>query len=113
MGAILVAIPQAGNAASISPAVLDRLPAVTLDAYNGGEIRVKAGQLAAFRLENPSAVGHSFDVDALNVHTPMASRSTSLTLFTADKPGTYTFYCAPHYDKATGQGMHGTLIVEP
>jgi plastocyanin len=114
VGAILVAaIPQAGNATSISPAVLDRLPVVTLDAYNGGEIRVKAGELAAFRLENPSTVGHSFDVDALNVHTAMASGSESLTLFTADKPGTYTFYCAPHYDKATGQGMHGTLIVEP
>jgi plastocyanin len=114
VGAILVAaIPQVSTAASISPAVLDRLPSVTLDAYNGGEIRVKAGQLAAFRLENPSAVGHSFDVDALDVHTPMASNSMSLTLFAAGKPGTYTFYCAPHFDKATGQGMHGTLIVEP
>ncbi len=112
VGAILVAaIPRTG--ASVSPAVLDQLPAVTLDAFNGGEIRVKAGQLAAFRLENPASVGHSFDVDELDVHIPMPSEHKSLALFSADEPGTYTFYCAPHYDKVSGQGMHGTLIVEP
>ena len=29
------------------------------------------------------------------------------------KPGTYTFYCHPHANKATGQGMVGRLIVTP
>lgn len=33
-----------------------------------------------------------------------------LTL-TAPQPG--TFYCTPHYDRATGEGTKGTLIVEP
>jgi plastocyanin len=114
VGAILVAaIPQTGSGAQVSPAVLEQLPAITLNAFNEGEIRVKAGQLAAFRLENPAAVGHSFDVDELSVHISMPSESHSLALFTADKPGTYTFYCAPHYDKGSGRGMHGTLIVEP
>ncbi len=114
VGAILVAaILRTGRAAQVSPAVLEQLPPVTLNAFNGGDIRVKAGQLAAFRLENPTAAGHSFDVDELSVHIPMPSGSHSLALFSADKPGTYTFYCAPHYDKGSGQGMHGTLIVEP
>ncbi|HWQ13566.1 MAG TPA: plastocyanin/azurin family copper-binding protein [Roseiflexaceae bacterium] len=43
----------------------------------------------------------------------MPAGQDSLALFVAGQPGTYTFYCAPHYDKATGEGMHGTLIVEP
>ena len=97
----------------MSPEVLATLPPVTLDAYNGGEIHVKAGQLTALRLENPDGVGHSFDVDELNVHIAMPSGNDSLALFTAAQPGRYLFYCAPHYDKTTGSGMHGTLIVEP
>ena len=114
IGAVCTAaIPRVDNAAGVSPEVLAALPPITLDSYKGGEIRVKADQIAAFRLENPEAVGHSFDVDELNVHTVMPSGSNSLALFTAAKPGTYTFYCAPHYDKASGQGMRGTLIVEP
>ena len=114
VGAILVAaIPQTGNGVQVSPATLAQLPAVTLEAFQGGEIRVKASELTALHLENTDGVGHSFDVDALNVHVAMPSNSSSLALFTADTPGTYTFYCAPHYDKTTGQGMHGTLIVEP
>ena len=64
-------------------------------------------------LANSEAAAHSFDVDELNVHVPMPGDSDSLALFIAPTPGTYTFYCAPHYDKATGSGMRGTLIVEP
>ncbi len=28
------------------------------------------------------------------------------------QPCRYTFYCTPHYNKASDEGMHGTLIVE-
>lgn len=114
VGAVLVAaIPQTGSAVQVSPAELAKLPVISLDVFNGGEIRVKAGTLTALRLENPDAQGHSFDVDTLDLHAAMPSERESLALFTADTPGTYTFYCAPHYDKASGRGMHGTLIVEP
>ena len=44
--------------------------------------------------------------------SPMPAGEEGLAVFTAPAPGTYRFYCAPHYDKASGQGMHGTLIVE-
>jgi plastocyanin len=114
IGAVVVAaIPQTGSDVEISPALLAQLAPVTLDAFKGGEIRVKAGDLTALRLENPGGAGHNFDVDELNLHVAMPSNSDRLALFTADTPGTYTFYCAPHYHKASGQGMHGTLIVEP
>jgi plastocyanin len=114
LGAIAVAaIPQTGSGVQVNPAVLAQLPAATLDSFKGGEIRVKAGELTALRLQNPGGAGHSFDVDEFNVHAAMASGSESLALFMADTPGTYIFYCAPHYDKATGKGMHGALVVEP
>jgi plastocyanin len=110
--AIVGSIPQAGEAAGVSPETLAELPAVTLDKFDKGEIRVKAGETVALRLENPDPVAHAFVVDELGVDTPMPAGQNSLALFRAAKPGTYTFYCTPHYDKASGEGMHGTLIVE-
>lgn len=113
VGAIAVAaIPRVGGV-QVAPEVMAQLPAVPIEAFNGGEIRVRAGEVTALRLENTDGAGHSFDVDELGVHVAMPANSDSLALFKADAPGTYTFYCAPHYDKASGKGMHGTLIVEP
>ena len=42
----------------------------------------------------------------------MSPGEASLTLFKPTQPGSYIFYCTPHYNKATGEGMKGTLIVE-
>lgn len=113
VGAVAVAaIPHSASGAQISPSVLHQFRAVLISDFNGGTIRVKAGELAGLRLENTDAAGHSFDVDELDVHVAMPGGSTSAAVFSAATPGTYTFYCLPHYDKATGQGMHGTLIVE-
>jgi plastocyanin len=113
LGALIVAaIPQA-RGPQVDPAVIAQLPAVPLTAFADGEIRVRAGELTALRLENSEGAAHSFDVDELNIHVAMPGNTDSLALFKADTPGTYTFYCAPHYNKATGSGMHGTLIVEP
>ncbi len=106
------AIPQAGEAAGISPETLAGLPVVTLEKFDNGEIRVKAGETAALRLENPDGVAHAFAIDELGVAAPMPAGKSSLALFKPATPGRYTFYCTPHYDKASGEGMHGTLIVE-
>jgi plastocyanin len=114
------ALSAAAHAASadvpgVSPRALAALPAVvTRDhAFVGGEIRVRAGERVALRLDNADGVAHSFDVDELDVHVPMPGRATALALFTAGRPGRYVVYCAPHYDRATGQGMKTTLVVEP
>jgi plastocyanin len=113
IGAIAVAaIPQASGT-QVDASTLAQLPLIPLSVFDDGEIRVRAGELTALRLANPSAAAHSFDVDELNLHVAMPADSESLALFRADTPGVYTFYCAPHYDKATGRGMRGTLIVEP
>jgi plastocyanin len=112
-GALLVASVAGGaTGAGVSPETLAGLPAVTIDKFEGGTIRVKAGETVALRLENPDPVAHQFDVDEFGVHAPMPAGEQSLALFKPSAPGTYTFYCTPHYNKATGEGMRGTLIVE-
>ncbi len=112
VGAIVVANVPRADAAGASAETLAALPAVTLDNFDGGEIHVTAGETAALRLENPDGVTHAFVVDELGVNALMPAGQNSLALFMPSTPGTYTFYCTPHYDKASGQGMHGTLVVE-
>ena len=114
-GAIAIGpIPQTGAAGSVSPQVLASLPAVSakIFQFEQTELRVKAGQTVAFRLDNADAAAHVFDLDELNVHAPMPVGQSGLALFKPATPGTYTFYCSLHYDKASGQGMKGTLVVE-
>lgn len=74
------------------------------------ELQVKAGEPVALRLDNPHSAPHSFDIDALNVHVPVAAGKHALILLTPAQPCTYTFYCAvPGHREA---GMVGTLVVE-
>lgn len=113
IGAIAVAaIPQQSGAA-VSPEVLAELPAVTTPAFQFDmpDIKVRAGETVALRLDNTHGVPHSFDIDELNVHAQMPVGSSGLALFKPTKPGTYTYYCAiPGHREA---GMQGTLVVEP
>jgi plastocyanin len=80
--------------------------------FSQPEIHMKAGETVALRLENADSEGHSFDIDELGVHALIPSGEASLALLKPTQPGSYTFYCTPHYSKETGQGMKGTLIVE-
>ncbi len=114
MGAILVAaIPQHTSAVGVSPDIRTTVPTITLNDFSGGTVRVKSGEVVAVQLDALGVAGHTFDVDALNIHMPMPGNEVGLAVFTAPQPGTYTFFCAPHYNTATGEGMHGTLVVEP
>lgn len=112
---LMSSLAQQGAAAGISTAVLEQLPAVETERFEfvQDEIRVKAGETVALRLVNRDAATHSFDIDEFEVHALMPPNATAVAIFKADRPGAYTFYCAPHYDKQSGQGMKGTLIVEP
>lgn len=110
--AAVSAIPQSGDVSGVSAETLAALPSITLKAFDGGTIRVKAGETAAFRMENTDPVAHAFVVDELGVNAPLLAGRNSLALFKPTRPGTYTFYCTPHYNRVTGEGMHGTLIVE-
>lgn len=111
-GIAVAAIPRPAGA-GVSQAVLDALPALSSPgfSFDQTELRVRAGELVALRLENPHGVPHSFDIDELDVHVSMPTGQDALALFRPTAPGTYTFYCAvPGHLEA---GMRGTLIVEP
>jgi plastocyanin len=114
-GAVAASSLAAGGVdAGVSPETLASLPALRAAdfAFEQQELRVKAGETVALRLENGDNEGHSLDIDELGVHAVIPSGKAGLALFKPTQPGTYTFYCAPHYNKATGEGMKGTLIVE-
>jgi plastocyanin len=115
LGAELLAlVPRPAPSAGVSAEVLAELPALAGRnfEFDQAEIRAKVGETVALRLENNDPEAHFFDIDELNVHAPMPVGQTGVALFKPTHPGTYTFYCTPHYDKASGQGMRGTLIVE-
>ncbi len=112
-GALLVAALPREAGAAISPEQLAHLPAIMTPGFtfDQAELRVKAGETVALRLDNPHVAPHSFDIDELNVHVPVAAGDSSLVLFTPTEPGTYTYYCQlPGHREA---GMEGTLIVQP
>ncbi len=115
IGAELLALaPRPAPSAGVSPEVLASLPALVGRnfEFDQPEIHVKAGETLALRLENADPEAHSFEIDELNVHARIPVGQTGVTIFKAPQPGTYIFYCKPHYDKATGEGMQGRLIVE-
>jgi heme/copper-type cytochrome/quinol oxidase subunit 2 len=100
--------------ASVSGATLTGLPSLTTSgmAFDQPEIHATVGQTIALRLHNSDQLTHYFEIDDLDVHTPMPAGQDAVAVFQPTRPGTYLFYCGPHYDPSTGQGMHGTLVVE-
>jgi uncharacterized cupredoxin-like copper-binding protein len=114
LGASLVATtPPPDATAGVSAEALAQLPALgaSHDVFDQKEVRAKAGEVVALRLENSDAIGHFFDIDELNVHVGMPSGKPAIALFKPSTPGTYTFYCSvPGHREA---GMVGTLVVEP
>jgi hypothetical protein len=114
--AMLGAMPRPGLAATVSPDVMRGMPALAAEhhAFVQREIHVRAGQTVALRLENRDGASHVFDVDALGIHAPMPGHQATVAVFRAPPtPGRLPFYCGPHFDRATGHGMHGVLVVDP
>lgn len=73
-------------------------------------LRVRAGEPVTLHLINRDGFAHSFDVDALEMHVPLAANATVSVTFTPPAPGRYDFYCgSPGHMSA---GMVGTLVVE-
>lgn len=74
------------------------------------EIKVKQGEKVTVILKNSEGF-HDFVLDEFNVKTEVLQTGKSETVsFTADKKGTYEYYCSVGNHRA--QGMVGKLIVE-
>ncbi len=72
-------------------------------------IRVKQGDSVKLRLVSSDSP-HTFTIDELNVNKEFTYGADADAVFTADKKGTFQFYCAVPGHKESG--MIGTLIVE-
>jgi len=114
-GILTTAIQASGVTTGVSPDALATLPALGARNYlfEQPEIRARAGETVVLRLDNADSTTHYLDIDEFNVHTPMPAGKSSVAIFKPTQPGTFTFYCSPHADKAAGTGMVGKLIVEP
>jgi heme/copper-type cytochrome/quinol oxidase subunit 2 len=78
--------------------------------YNPKEIRVKKGEKIQIELTSKDMM-HNFVIDELNVNMPIIkSGDTGSVVFTADKVGSFQYYCSVGNHRSRGQV--GTLIVE-
>lgn len=113
--AISAAIPRPGTSVGVSPEFLAAVPSLNAQnyAFDQTSLNVKAGTATVIRLGNADSATHYFEIDELDVHAPIPPGQEGLALFRPSKPGTYIFYCSPHYNKQTGEGMKGTLVVAP
>jgi plastocyanin len=114
-GILTTAIQPHGLSTGFSPEVLATLPVLTAKdhLFDQPEIRARVGETVALRLDNADTSTHYLDIDEFNVHTIIPAGKSNVALFKPTQPGTYTFYCHPHADKAARSGMVGTLVVEP
>ena len=114
-GILSTAIQPHGASTSFSPEALAALPALRAKDYqfDQSKITARVGETVVLRLDNADASTHYFDIDELNVHAIIPAGKSNVALFKPTQPGTYTFYCHPHADKAARTGMVGTLVVEP
>ena len=112
---LVTAIPRWASSGNPTTAPIAGQPVLSAQEFTFApdKIHVKAGETVALSLDNRDGYPHQFDLDALNIHVPMPAGQTILARFTSTQPGTYMFYCVLHTNKATGQGMVGTLIVAP
>lgn len=74
------------------------------------EIRVQQGETVRLELTS-SDMAHNFIVDELDLSIPITNAGVTNSIeFTADEPGTYTYYCG--VDGHREQGQVGQLIIE-
>lgn len=78
--------------------------------FRNAEVHVQAGQTVTLRLVNEDSYAHAFDIDAFDLHFPLAASATVEITFVAEHSGRYNFYCgSPGHLKA---GMVGVLVVD-
>ena len=73
------------------------------------ELTVKGGNVLIL-VKNSDGTVHTFTIDEIGVNVENPASRTSLAAFNADKPGTYSFYCAiPGHREG---GMEGKITVQ-
>ncbi|HEY3059272.1 MAG TPA: cupredoxin domain-containing protein [Chloroflexota bacterium] len=71
---------------------------------------MKVGEVLGLFVTNPTEVGHSFDVDNLDLHVLLPPHSTTAVALHPRGPGTFEFYCGVAGHRAGG--MVGAIVVD-
>lgn len=108
--------PVTTDKSAVNPAAPASTDAVTFNvsgvnfAFDPKEMKVKKGQKVTVNFTSDMGF-HDFVIDELNVRTPqLKSPGTASVTFTADKVGTFEYYCSVGQHRLNG--MVGKLIVE-
>jgi uncharacterized cupredoxin-like copper-binding protein len=79
-------------------------------AYNPNQITIPANTDVTLTLKNSGQLPHTFDIDALNIHSDQVQPGQTATVKINAAAGSYQFYCRePGHKEA---GMVGTLTVQ-
>lgn len=71
---------------------------------------MKSDEVLGLFIVNPTDVGHSFDIDSLDIHMLLPPSSTTAVTIRPTGPGSIQFYCS--YLGHRAAGMAGTLTVQ-
>ncbi len=93
--------------------------AADMSGFDQDVIRIRTGEPVTVRLTSLDSTMHTdgggkhqWAVDAFGVSVIAPALGSNTVTFTADKPGTYTFYCDICCGGRANPSMQGTLIVE-
>ncbi|MBA3910738.1 MAG: cupredoxin domain-containing protein [Rhodobacter sp.] len=93
--------------------------AISMSGFSPNVVKVRAGETVRLQLINKDNSTHSdgggwhqFAIDELKVDFKVAPLDVVEVSFTADKPGTYDFYCNVCCGGKANPYMHGQLVVE-
>ena len=91
-----------------------------MDGFDMKEIHVRAGEKITVNLtsldnEHHSDGGgkHQFAIDELGVNIVAQPLSSASATFSADTPGTFTYYCDICCGGKANPAMNGKLVVDP
>lgn len=73
-------------------------------------LHMKRDEVLGLFIVNLTDIGHSFDVDNLDIHVLLVPNSTTAVTIQPTGPGTVPFYCSVHGHRAAG--MAGTITIE-
>jgi uncharacterized cupredoxin-like copper-binding protein len=99
-----VASPAAGGACAAQTIELVDIK------FQPNALTIPANTPVTINLVNKGVTAHTFDIDALNIHTGEIASGTTKTITINAAPGSYEYYCSiPGHKQA---GMTGTLTVQ-
>jgi nitrite reductase (NO-forming) len=105
------ASPMASPAAECAPAAAGGTTIDMGDLYfKPNSFTISANTEVTVTLKNVGALPHDFNIDQLNVHSPVVQPGQTATVTIKGAAGTYQYYCNQPGHKAAG--MVGTLTIK-